>query len=82
MSSRSLLGLVVIVTVAWLLILGESFFFIDVVRPLGPNLHSGFIPSNVAKVLLTAGLGVLWVAVMFVMDSLYTRFTRIPTSAS
>jgi len=79
---KSLYGLVVIVSVAWLLIIGESYFFIVVVRPLGPNIHSGFIPSSVTKVLLTAGLGVLWVAVMFVLDSLHSKFMRTPTSAS
>jgi hypothetical protein len=82
MSLRAVYGLMIIVTVAWLLILGESYFFIVIVRPLGPNIHSGFIPSSVAKVLLTAGLGFLWVGVMFAMDSLYARFTRTPTSAS
>jgi hypothetical protein len=82
MSLRAAYGLMIIVTVAWLLILGESYFFIVIVRPLGPNIHSGFIPSSVAKVLLTAGLGFLWVGVMFAMDSLYARFTRTPTSAS
>ena len=82
MSLRAVYGLMIIVTVAWLLILGESYFFIVIVRPLGPNIHSGFIPSSVAKVLLTAGLGFLWVGVMFAMDSLYDRFTRTPTSAS
>jgi hypothetical protein len=82
MSLRAVYGLMIVVTVAWLLILGESYFFIVVVRPLGPNLHSGFIPSSIAKVLLTAGLGFLWVGVMFVIDSLYARFTRTPTLAS
>lgn len=82
MSLRNLYGLMVIVTAAWLLILGETYVFIVIVRPLGPNIHSGFIPSSVAKVLLTAGLGFLWVAVMFVLDSLHSRFMRTPTSAS
>ena len=82
MSLRAVYGLMIVVTVAWLLILGESYFFIVVVRPLGPNLHSGFIPSSIAKVLLTAGLGFLWVGVMFVIDSLYAWFTRTPTLAS
>ncbi len=82
MTTRSLFGLTVIVTVAWLLILGESYFFIAVVRPLGPPLHLADLPSSILKVALTAGLGFLWVGVMFVMDSLYGRFTRTPTSAS
>ncbi len=82
MTLKSIYGLVVIVTVAWLLILGESYFFIFVVRPLGPPLHLADLPSYVLKVVLTAGLGVLWVGVMFVMDSLHSRLTKSPTSAS
>ena len=82
MNLKSIYGLLVIVTVAWLLILGESYFFIVVVRPLGPPLHVADLPSTVLKVLFTAGLGVLWVGVMFAMDSLHTRFTKTPTSSS
>ena len=82
MNLRSIYGLLVIVTVAWLLILGETYFFIAVVRPLGPPLHLADLPSTILKITLTAGLAVLWVGVMFVMDSLYTRFTKSPTSIS
>jgi hypothetical protein len=79
---RSLYGLMLIITVAWLLVLGESYFFIAVVRPLGPPLHEGPIPSSALKVILTAGLGVLWVGVMFAMDVVYSRPRKTPTSAS
>ncbi|MGA2665854.1 MAG: hypothetical protein ABSF83_13020 [Nitrososphaerales archaeon] len=93
MRVRDLYGLLGIVTVAWLLIIGETYFFVAVVRPLGPGIHLGDVPSSVAKVILTAGLGVVWVVVMFVMDSLYARVRRAdgegrgqrsptPTSAS
>jgi hypothetical protein len=82
MRLRNLYGLMVITAVAWLLILGESYFFIAVVRPLGPPLHVADLPSTVLKLVLTAGLGLLWVGVMFVMGSLYARFTRTPTSVS
>jgi hypothetical protein len=82
MTVKSIYGLLVIVTVAWLLILGESYLFIVVVRPLGPPLHVADLPSTALKVLITAGLGMLWVGVMFAMDSLHTRFTKTPTSAS
>jgi hypothetical protein len=82
MTVKSIFGLLVIVTVAWLLIIGESYFFIVVVRPLGPPLHVADLPSTALKVLTTAGLGVLWVAVMFAMDSLHTMFMKTPTSAS
>lgn len=82
MTSRSIYGLLAIITVSWLLIVGESYFFIAVVRPLGPPLHLGDLPSTVLKLALTAGLALLWIAAMFVMDTLYTRSTKTPTSAS
>lgn len=82
MRRRNLYGLMLIMTVAWLLILGESYVFIAVIRPLGPALHAGDIPSSVLKIILTAGLGILWVSVMFVMDALYSRPARTPTGAS
>ena len=82
MSLRNVYVLMLIVTIAWLLILGESYVLIVVIRPLGPNLHSGFIPSAVLKVGLTAGLGVLWVAVMFAMDALYSRSRKTPSAIS
>ena len=78
MSSRNLHGLMVIVTVAWLLILVESYLFFAVIRPLGPAIHL-YGPSSVVKILLTAGLAAIWVAVMFALDSLYARRRRTPT---
>jgi hypothetical protein len=81
MKTRNLYGLLLIVTVAWLLILVESYVFIAVIRPLGPPIHSP-VPSSALKVILTAGLGILWVAVMFALDSVYSRWGRTPTSAS
>ncbi len=82
MSPKHLYGLMLIIVVAWLLVVAESYIFIAVIRPLGPSIHS-VVPSSVLKVMLTAGLGVLWVSVMFVMDTLYTRSKRrTPTSAS
>jgi hypothetical protein len=82
MRVRNLYGLMLIMTAAWVLILGESYFFIAVVRPLGPPLHLADLPSSVLKVVLTAGLALLWVGVMFAMDSLYSRPRKTPTSAS
>jgi hypothetical protein len=78
----NLYGLMAIIAVAWLLIIGESYFFVAVVRPLGPPIHVGSIPSTAVKVLLTAGLGAVWIASMFLMDSLYWRLTKTPTSPS
>jgi hypothetical protein len=82
MNVKHLYGLMLIVAVAWLLIVAEAYFFFAVIRPLGPNLHAGSIPSSVVKVVLTGGLGVLWVVVMLVMDTLYSRSKRTPTSTS
>jgi hypothetical protein len=83
MNLRHLYGLMAIIAVAWLLIVAESYFFIAVIRPLGPPLHVGGILSTILKLVLTAALGVLWVAVMFAMDTLYSRSKRgTPTSAS
>ncbi|MDA4121583.1 MAG: hypothetical protein OK456_00210 [Thaumarchaeota archaeon] len=82
MKTRNIYGLMVIVSVAWLLIVAESYFFVAVIRPEGPNLHGGPIPSTVLKLMLTAGLGLLWVGVMFALDTFYTRSRLTPTSAS
>jgi hypothetical protein len=76
---RNIYELMLIVTIAWVLILGESYIFIAVIRPLGPSIHIGPLPSTVAKVILTAGLGALWVAAMFTSDLVYTRRRRTPT---
>jgi hypothetical protein len=78
----SLLGMLLIVTASWLLILVMTYVFFVIVRPLGPPLHEGPLPSSVLKILLTAGLGVLWVGVMFAIWRLYLRAHQIPTSAS
>lgn len=82
MMTRNIYGLALIMTVAWLLILAESYVFIAVIRPLGPPIHPSYVPSSLLKLILTAGLGVLWVAVMFAFDWLYSRWKRTPTPAS
>jgi hypothetical protein len=74
-----LLGMLLVITVSWLLILGETYVLFVIVRPYGPPLHEGDIPSTVLKVGLTVGLGVLWVVVMFGLLSLYLRAHRTPT---
>jgi hypothetical protein len=84
MSYRSLFGLVLIITASWLLILGETYIFFAVVRPLGPpvglpELHGSAILSSALKIVLTVGLGVLWVVTMFGIWWLYLRVHRTPT---
>ncbi len=78
-SGGSLLAMMLVITASWLLILAETFVFFDIVRPLGPPLHEGAVPSTVLKVSLTVGLGVLWVVVMFGIWWLYLRAHRTPT---
>jgi hypothetical protein len=79
MAGGSLLAMLLVITASWLLILAETFVFFDVVRPLGPPLHEGAVPSVVLKVGLTVGLGALWVVVMFGIWWLYLRAHRLPT---
>ncbi len=79
---RNLLGMFLVVTASWLLILAMTYVFFVIIRPLGPPIHEGPLPSTVLKIALSAGLGVLWVAVMFAMWRLYLMAYRIPTRAS
>jgi len=76
---RGLVSMILVITVSWLLILGETYVLFVIVRPLGPPLHEGAVPSTVLKVGLTAGLGMLWVVVMFVIWWLYLKAHRTPT---
>jgi hypothetical protein len=75
----SLLSMLLVITASWLLILGETYVFFVIVRPLGPPLHEALLPSTILKVALTAGLGLLWVAVMFGIWWLYLRAHWTPT---
>jgi hypothetical protein len=67
--------LIVIELVAFLLIMGETYLFFDVIVPLGPVPHSlaDYTVLGLAKVLLTFGLGVLWLVVMLALTELYVR---------
>lgn len=76
MSRRNVYGLLLIVTLAWVLVLAESYIFIAVIRPLGPPLHEADIPSSLLKILLTVCLGVLWISVMFAFDWVFSRWRR------
>jgi carbon starvation protein CstA len=82
LTAKALTAMLSIVAVSWLLILGETYVFFAVVRPLGPPLHSSEIISGAMKIGLTAGLAVLWVAVMFGLWWLYFRAHRTPTAAA
>ncbi|HUI01864.1 MAG TPA: hypothetical protein VLU99_02415 [Nitrososphaerales archaeon] len=82
-SKETLLAMVAVVTVAWLLILGATYVFFVIVRPLGPPLQEGhLLPSSILKIVLTVALGASWFVVMFAVDWLYVRAFRIPSEPS
>ena len=79
--------LIAIESVAFLLILGETYAFFVLVVPLGqfPHNFAELTGYALLKVGLTAGLGILWFVVMLAMTRLYVRSklrhpTPIPSS--
>lgn len=70
-----LLPLMGISTVAWLLVMVETYLFFEVIIPLGPPIHSIGVFTAVAllKIALTFGLGVLWFVVIVTLTQLYGR---------
>lgn len=82
-STESLFAMLAVIAASWVLILGETYVFFVIVRPLGPNLHTpGDIPSSVAKIVITLGLGALLVFAMFAMSRLYLRAFQPPRPTS
>jgi len=81
-STASFFAMMVIIAASWVLILGETYVFFVIVRPLGPALHEAGLPSTVAKIGLTIGLGIFLVFAMFAMSRLYLRAFQTPTPAS
>lgn len=75
--------LIAIEVVAFLLIIGETYLFFDVVVPLGAIPHSflEYTGLALAKLLLTFGLGALWFLVMLAMTRLYIRSKLSPRAA-
>jgi hypothetical protein len=67
--------LILIEVVAFLLIIGETYLFFEVVVPLGPLPHNlfEFTVFGLAKLVLIAGLGALWFLVMLGLTRLYVR---------
>jgi hypothetical protein len=67
--------LIAIEVAAFLLIMGETYFFFTVVVPLGqiPHNLAEYTGYALAKFALTAGLGVLWFLVMLGMTRVYVR---------
>ena len=82
-SRESFLAMLALVAASWVLILVETYVFFVIVRPLGPALHTpGDLPSTVAKIALTLGLGAFLIGAMFAMSRLYLRAFRTPKPAS
>jgi hypothetical protein len=83
--SRSLLSLIamlMIVAASWVLILGETYVFFVVIRPLGPPLHEAGLPSSMVKIALTMGLGAFLILAMFGMSRIYLKAFTTPTPPS
>jgi hypothetical protein len=62
-----------VITVAWFLILSESYLFFFVIRPSLPNIHESIV-SSVLKIGSIAVLALLWVVVLFALE--YFLFRR------
>ncbi len=73
-------GLALMVTATWVLLLGETFVFFGVIRPLAPNIHES-MTSSVLKVGAIIGLLVVWGVAMFFMRTAYVRRAQHPSSA-
>jgi hypothetical protein len=87
MMIRRIVPLAGIVVAAWLLILFESYLFLEVVIPLGPPIHSLGLLAEVTllKLGLTLGLAVLWFVVIVSLTQLYIRTRlrdRTPSASS
>ena len=69
-------ALMILIVIAWLLIIGESYIFFAVIRPLGPALHIGFrlsFLSSILKILGTAGLAFGWVGIMLAIRAILIK---------
>jgi len=79
--------LIAIEVAAFLLIIGETYFFFTFVVPLGAIPHNlgEYTGFALLKVALTVGLGALWFLVMLGMTRVYVRsklrtLTPMPSS--
>ena len=76
---RSIHVLSIIMVVSWVLIIGESYIFFAVIRPLGPPLGLGLklgYLSSILKILGTAGLALGWNGVVLGLWAAYLRSHR------
>lgn len=68
----SVSGLMLMVTVTWVLLLAETFIFFGVIRPLSPNIHES-ATSALLKVGAIIGLLVIWGFAMYFLRTFYVR---------
>ncbi len=63
-----------LVTVAWLLIIGEVYVFFNVILAFAPPIHElgSLTALALLKVGATLGLGAVWFLVMSTLAELYT----------
>ena len=76
---KSIYALSIITVVSWVLIIGESYIFFAIIRPLGPPLGLGLklgYLSSILKILGTAALALGWNAVMLGLWAAYLRSHR------
>jgi hypothetical protein len=79
--------LIMIEVAAFLLIIGETYVFFELVVPIGQFPHNigEYTGYALLKFVLTVGLGVLWFLVMLGMTRFYVRTklrTLIPRPSS
>ena len=78
LAMNSTSGLMLMVTVTWVLLLAETFIFFGVIRPLAPNIHESTL-SAVLKVGAIIGLLVVWGVAMFFLRTSYARRVAHPS---
>ena len=74
--------LILIELAAFLLIIGETYVFFEFVVIFGPIPHNlgDYTLDAVTRIILTAGLGLVWFLVMLGLTRVYVRSkTRSPT---
>lgn len=84
MKGAALIGIEI---AAFLLIIGETYLFFMAIVPLGPVPHDLVEYTGIAvlRIVLTFGLGVLWLVVILYLTRLYVQSrlrTLTPTPSS
>ncbi len=74
---NAVLGLLLMITATWVLMIAETFILFGLIRPLGPNIHES-VTSAALKIGATVVLGGVWVAVMFLLRSFYVHRVARP----